>query len=409
MDSKQVEDLLEKYLNGEVSPAQAKLIEEWLEKNRISTNEWQQMSGEEREQWQGSLATSIQREIWGDPESVDDADHTLVPGRSRHLFFRAVAAAVFVLFTAGAVYWFYNDRDEALPVLTIEEPAADDAFPATNKAVLTLGDGSEVVLDEKDGDGLLAQEGNTALRKKGDQVIYNSGEGFISGREITYNTLTTPKGGQYRLVLPDGSKVWLNADSRLRYPVAFPKDKRTVELNGEAYFEVASKVNGKSKVPFTVQVVAVKGDAKADIHVLGTDFNINSYDDEQEMYATLLKGKVHVVPREGLQEKVSALLQPGQQAKIKASGEMEIVKDANIEEVMAWKNGLFIMNKAPVAAVLRQLGRWYDVEVEYRNGVPDGRISGDMPRDMKLSEMLKVIQLSGIKFKIAGKKIIVEP
>lgn len=221
--------------------------------------------------------------------------------------------------------------------------------------------------------------------------------------------LATPRGGQYNLVLPDGSHVWLNAASSIRYPVAFTNHARVVEVSGEVYFEVAPRKAAGKKVPFQVKVIDGAGEQKSFIEVLGTHFNINAYDDERSINTTLLEGKVNVHVNENSTVKGnSILLAPGQQARV-MDGEIKIIGEVDVNEAVAWKNGLFMMHRAEIPAVLRQLARWYDVDIEYNGGTPKGKISGDIPRSMQLSEVLKVMELSGVKCKIAGRKIVVEP
>jgi len=303
----------------------------------------------------------------------------------------AAAAVIFLLLGAG-VYLWVSRVPKADPARTGETAVLlkNDVAPGGNKAVLTLANGSAILLDSVH-TGILAQQGNAAVVKSNDgQLAYNTLH--EKPTEVLYNTLATPRGGQYRLVLPDGSKVWLNAASSIHYPTAFAGKERKVAITGEAYFEVAKN----ESMPF---VVMANGTA---VQVLGTQFNVNAYDDEVMVKTTLLEGAVRVT-----KDAATALLQPGEQAQLTKAGEIKLVHDADIEEAIAWKNGLFQLKSADVPTIMRQMARWYDVAIVYEGGVPDGHISGKVPRGMNLSKVLEVFELSGVHFKIEGKKIIV--
>jgi len=204
--------------------------------------------------------------------------------------------------------------------------------------------------------------------------------------------LSTPRAAQYQLVLPDGSKVWLNAASSIHYPTAFAGKERKVEITGEAYFEVAQD----ARLPFIVKTNGME------VKVLGTHFNVNAYEDEAMVRTTLLEGAVLMT-----KDAATALLQPGEQAQLTKAGDLKLVHNADIAEAVAWKNGLFQLNSADVPAIMRQMARWYDVEIVYEEGVPDGHISGKVPRGMNLSQVLEIFEVSGVHFKIEGRKIIV--
>jgi len=206
--------------------------------------------------------------------------------------------------------------------------------------------------------------------------------------------MTTTNGKQYQLQLSDGSKIWLNAASSVTYPTAFTGNERKITITGEAYFEIAHD----AKKPFTVSAHGM------DVEVLGTHFNVNAYDDEENTSTTLLEGSVKIKNRQA-----TTLLTPGQQLQLNKDGKINLVRDADVQEAVAWKDGLFIMKKAAIPSIMRQIARWYDVEVAYSNGVPAGRISGDIPRNMNLSKVLEVMELSGVHFMITGKKVLVTP
>jgi ferric-dicitrate binding protein FerR (iron transport regulator) len=271
------------------------------------------------------------------------------------------------------------------------QTASVDVQPGGSRARLTLADGSVVVLDNAK-QGTLVRQGQTDVVNKNGQLIYQPGKG--SGA-VLYNTLTTLKGETYATVLSDGTKVWLNAGSSLRYPVAFDGLDRTVQITGEAYFEVAHN----AQKPFHVRT----GDM--DVRVLGTHFNINAYGDEAMVTTTLLEGKVLVT-----KEKAVAALRPGQQATA-TIGEpsIHVVDNVDLDEVVAWKNGFFQFSNTALPIVMRQLARWYDVEVQYQGEVPQIEVVGKLPRNLTLSQAMIILKQLKVKYTVSGKKIIIAP
>jgi hypothetical protein len=288
-------------------------------------------------------------------------------------------------------YLLLNSDTKQQREVAIQKQPTKDIAPGSNKAILRLADGTEILLDSAH-DGTLAQQGVVKIIKLNNgQLAYNPQKG--KSEEILYNTITTPKGGQYQLVLADGTKVWLNAASSLRFPAAFAGKERIVELNGEGYFEVAKNAS----MPFHVRVHDM------DVQVLGTHFNINAYTDETAMRTTLLEGSVQVSQGEQTQ-----LLTPGQQAAASQNGQIQLADGVDVEEVMAWKNGMFQFQGADLETILRQAARWYDIDVEYKQRISD-RFSGQISKNVNLSQLLKILELTGkVHFEIEGRKIIVK-
>lgn len=302
------------------------------------------------------------------------------------------AAAVLVL--AAGAWWFMN-RDETKKSSQAVAAHPHDIAPGGDKALLTLADGTRVILDTAN-NGAISRQGNVTVIKLNGQLAYNK-EGAAS-KEVLFNTITTPRGGQYQLILADGTKVWLNAASSLRYPTTFAGNERSVELTGEGYFEVVHD----AKKPFHVKFYTASGDA-GDVQVLGTHFNINSYDDEPNIKTTLLEGRV-MVTRQDKQ----AYLSPGQQAIVRRGEEtIRVDNDVNTEEAIAWKNGLFIFNNTPLDAIMRQIGRWYNVDVVYQDKIPQETFNGAITRNTNLSEVLKVLEYTNIRFTVDGNTITV--
>jgi ferric-dicitrate binding protein FerR (iron transport regulator) len=405
-DLKIITELLRRYSTGAVTPAEQELIERWLQENELENNEWARMDRQYREHLikeTGEKLLQYANRETGSPVV------TLNPGLPRHRrsLFQLAAASVLILIAISSWYFMKGTR-QGIPVVKANtEAIRNDVAPGSNKAVLTLADGGTVVLDDAD-NGVLADQGSTRVSKQDSVLVYNQGQKSSIINMPVYNTLTTPKGGQYNLVLPDGSRVWLNAASSVKYPVAFVDDARVVEVKGEVYFEVAPLIRSGKKVPFRVKVLSEKNEQKSLVEVMGTHFNINAYDEEASVNTTLLEGKVKVSAREAARADF-AVLEPGQQAQVSnRDGAIKIIKDADVDEAVAWKNGLFMMSRADISVVLRQLARWYDVDIIYEKGMPEGKITGDIPRNMLLSEVLKVLKLSGIQCRIDGRKIIIE-
>jgi len=306
----------------------------------------------------------------------------------RTAWFRYAAAAVLLFVIGGSIY-YYNSR--SLPAIEPTNATAPfDVAPGGTIATLTLSNGAVIALDTAAA-GSLAVQGNTdVIKLQNGQLVYRAGKG--ASKEMAYNTIQIPRGGQYQVTLPDGSKVWLNAASSLRFPTAFTGRSREVEITGEAYFEIAAN----AKMPFYVKTNGVA------VEVLGTKFNVNAYSDEPAIRTTLLEGSVRI-----RKDKTTAVLAPGQQAELTTKGNIHIRKDADIDEAVAWKNGLFKLTSSDVGTIMRQLARWYDVEVEFEGGVPAGHITGEVPRNTSLLKVLKVFETSGVHFRIEGKKIVV--
>lgn len=274
-----------------------------------------------------------------------------------------------------------------------------DLPPGKSGAILTLTNGDQLVLDSL-GNGIIARDGGSETVLHDGKLIYNVRSG--NSGEIGYNEMTTPKGRNFRVELPDGTLVWLNAASSIRYPTAFTDDKREVTIKGEAYFEVMKNPN----MPFIVHV-----DNRADIEVLGTHFNINAYSDETVIKTTLLEGAVRLTrnPEPGTQNAESVTLKPGEQGLLTANNKLQTTNKIDLEQVMAWKNGLFNFEGAALSEVMKQLERWYDIEVVYEKGIPDIAFGGEMTKNISLAGLLLVLEKSDIHFKIEGRKLVVLP
>lgn len=318
------------------------------------------------------------------------------PAPVRHLenpkrkWYAVVAVAAF-LFAFGMGVWLNGGLfSEKRNVLSA------DVHPGGNRAALTLADGSIIDVDSA-ASGLLArQQGIRIFKDEDGTITYEQQNNGQYLPETAFNTITTPKGGQYRVILPDLSCVWLNAASSLRYPIRFSGAERRVELSGEAYFEVARN----DRQPFVVQSNG------QEVKVLGTQFNINAYDDESVVTTTLVDGSIAIVHLGQDGTILSHTLTPHQQATL-SNGSISIT-EVDIQPFTAWKNGQFVFRNTELDAILRQLERWYDIEVDYTT-LPDERFYGRMSRNVKLSEILNMLEVtSNIHFTIEERRLILE-
>ena len=388
-----MQDLFRKYLDNQCSPEEMKELlqhfnagENEIALRTLIAEELEVIDKHDGSQWkretEGVYAT-IKKQI--------DAEKTRIVPFSRKRWLQVAAA---ILIAGGFVlYNMISKSNSPQPVIVKNIPLQQDIAPGGDKAILTLADGSKIVLDSA-ANGNLTKQGNVKVIKLDGQLTYNT---TGSTTEVLYNTITTPRGGQYQLILADGSKVWLNAASSLRYPATFSGKERKVELTGEGYFEVVKN----AVTPFKVNVAD-----KGEVEVLGTHFNINSYVDEAAINTTLLEGSVRVT---GLKTNDSRLITPGQQAQLTANGQINIRKQVDIDEVMAWKNGKFIFQEADIKSVMRQIERWYDVEVSFRGNGTNEQFVGTIPRIVNISQILKMLEKTGaVKFEIEGKKVIVK-
>jgi len=318
----------------------------------------------------------------------------LAPPARRSRAWMYAAACLLLLFTGG-FFWF--SRSSSPAVAAHSTNSSNDVAPGGDKAVLTLGNDSTIVL-ENVANGHLALQGISRVSKDKNLLAYTAAgtpalsSPSTSTAALVYNTLTTPRAGQFQVLLPDGSKVWLNNASSLRYPTAFTGQTREVSLSGEAYFEIAKD----AAKPFIVRVNELA------IDVLGTSFNVLAYADEPAIKTTLLTGKVSLASG-GKQ----SMLVPGEQAVISKSGDWKRTKGVDVDEATSWQRGYFHFSHEDIGAVLRQLGRWYDVEVKFTIPVPDYTFDGEIDRTLSLSSILRHLEKSDLHFQIDGRKLIV--
>lgn len=342
--------------------------------------------------WRPMMERIVSREgEAGSPSTIAQDESLVVSLKGRtHLWKRiAVAASIIgAIFFAG--YWMMKDKPTDDGPQTTVIQTNDVQAPDKNRAQIKLSDGTVVYLDSA-ANGELAMQGNVKLVKNANgEIEYNRESAIVNG-EIQYNTLFNPRGSRVQpLTLSDGTKVWLNSESSIKYPIAFNGSQRKVEITGEAYFEVTHDASKKF-------IVVSNG---VNTEVLGTHFNINSYTDEGSLKVTLLEGSVKVVNPES-----SIVIKPGQQAQV--TGGIKVSSNVDVEQVMAWKNGSFQFKQAGIESIMREIARWYDIEVVYEGDKPAGQYAGMISRNTNLSEVLKIFELNGVKTRIEGKRLVV--
>jgi transmembrane sensor len=406
------QELAEKWLNNTISPQENEEFLQWYNNGQENDIYVPRDYADSDQELKRRIFAEINQSI---SEPVTSSSY-----RVQSWF---AAAAVIIAFFAAGLYFSSETKEikqyvadkvisepkmvsplkRISPVSEIEDQKSvmvNDIEAGENKAILTLGDGSKIILDDAKNGILANQGGNSVLKAAEGEVIYS----FLSEVKdpptvdehtaVIYNTIETPKGGKFQIKLPDGSKVWLNAASSLRFPTVFNGSKRQVELKGEAYFEVSPDKSKIFEVNTRNQVV----------QVLGTHFNINAYLDEPTVNTTLLEGSVRV---SDLRTNISQLLKPGEQSQL--SEQIEVINLKNTNEAVAWKEGYFQFDEADIKTVMRQIERWYDVSVVYEGDLPNYRFGGEIERNLSLLQVLKVLEKTKVHFRLEGREVIVMP
>ena len=381
--------LITRQWSGALTPAEVQELEQWAEEAPQNRRLLNKMSNEE-------ALLEKELRLWKqiDPAQAFANWISLRQTRRRARLLRISgwsAAAACMLATVAVIGLKRGtiQKDSPAPVLITKTPTI---LPGRNTATLTLANGKRILLDSA-GTGVLARQGNAKLVKVDNGTIAYWVTGAKEEGAVTYNTLATPRAAQFKLQLPDGTQVWLNNASSIRYPSSFFGSTRTVELTGQAYFDVAKDAGH----PFLVKAGALSVD------VLGTGFDLSAYSDEPEVLTTLVQGKIQV-EKNGQR----AILEPGQQVAATGDGGWK-VKPVNTEAVTAWRDGLFNFDNADLHTVLRQLARWYDVDVEFRGAVPEKRLQGQMQRSLTLNQVLEILKDKDVQFVLQGRKLIVSP
>lgn len=388
-NKEQIKELLRRYMDGTAGDAGQQALKEVLADGGMEemvVTALQELAVET-----GSDAAAVPQEWYGMHKAITSVDKPFSPRTKRLPLFKGWgwAAAAAVLLAVATVLWTGTDR-KTFPVAAVE-PAQDtaEAAPGAYGAVLTLADGSTVALDSL-GEGTIAAQAGASVRLTGGQLAYDAAG---AAGEVAWNMMTTARGKQFRLVLPDGSRIWLNAASSIRYPTTFATGDRMVELKGEAYFEIAAN----PQQPFRVIL-----DPETEVQVLGTAFNASNYADGAGITrTTLVEGAVRIKSFNH-----SQTLKPGQQA-LTAPGKIQLISGVDTEQVLAWKSGLFNFNGVGIKEVMQELERWYDIDVKYEGTITAEKFRGGMQRSLQLSEVLESLKYMGVKCRLEGRTLIV--
>ncbi len=392
MQQEEVQKLVEKYLHNTASAEEIQKLFQWYRSEMNTDSEWNFDPQEDEESLKSFIFSKI---------DVPDLAERQIPVYRRY-YSLAAAATVLIFLVSGLYFYVKNDQIQTapVPVKVAVKQIVKDIQPGGIKAILTLSDGKKIVLDDSQ-NGVLINQGGIKIHKNSKGIIEYTLSKSVNDQSLTekseiqtvYNTIQTPVGGKFQLNLADGSKVWLNSASSLRFPVFFSGDSREVELKGEAYFEVSKHDDKKFSVRSGNQTV----------EVLGTHFNINAYSDEPSITTTLIEGAVRVIE---LNSKKSQILKPGEQSKVDRDIRIQR-KDTQAE--VAWKEGYFYFENARIETVMRQLGRWYGITARYEGTLPEHHFEGAIATNLTLLEVLEILQKSNIHFRLEGKEVVVMP
>lgn len=387
METSQLEALIKKYNRGQCTPEEKQWLEQWY-----LSFEWTQ-----QEELPQAALKEFKEEVWHNlqrtpNEGVASPEPPLIPihNKQGNRWWYYGAAAILLL--AGSIYFLTNNQppENDLAQVKNETQVQKPILPGTSKASLTMADGSVISLDSAAVTQLKEADGTTIDKRLG-TIVYNNT--IEKNKKILYNTLHIPRGGEYQLVLPDGSKVWLNAASSLRFPTSFTEKERTVYLTGEAYFEIAKN----QAQPFKVVL-----EKDMEIQVVGTHFNVMAYNDEDYIKTTLAEGKIKFKNASH-----TVFLNPAQQAALKKNTQQLEVKGVDIDKEIAWKNGMIEFHDDDLPYIMRQLARWYDVEVSFEGSIPGGSYNGSIARKATLPEVMQILKLAGVKYWLDNKKVVI--
>jgi ferric-dicitrate binding protein FerR (iron transport regulator) len=384
-----IDAILYKAISGEeIDAREQSLLDDWLaadEANRAQYTNWK-----DETYFRQKLEEIHQIDEAAAKQKIEEKIATtgrVIPLKS----WLKYAAAAVLLITVGTYFWI-NKSTSVKPSQTNTNIIAvhqNDVAPGQSKAVLTLSDGRKIALDSNS-DNSLDEQGHLIKNKNGQLVYQQSGQ---HTNEVLYNTLTTARGETYSIKLSDGSIVTLNSASSIRYPIAFPTNERKIEITGEAFFDVTHD----AAHPFIVSKGGI------DITVLGTLFNVNTYE-EEDPRVTLIQGSVKVT----LEKQQPLIIKPGEQVFVTNDKQLKVTNQVNLEAVMAWKNGRFYFDNASITSVMKQLQRWYNIEVEYEGAKPTQAFGGELQRNLNLSQIIRALEHTGVRFKIEGRKVTVK-
>jgi transmembrane sensor len=390
MQKEEVRELVEKYLHNTASREEEERLLQWYWKESSLESEWELNNSQTENELKSMIYAKIIKH-----DEIDTGSNF----KSKSKFSRLRVPLLFMAVVIIGTYFYTSRVQKENTDQVVASVKPNDILPGGSRAILTLADGRKIELDESE-NGVLVNQGSIKVHKNSDGIIEYT---FIKQErkdiavsdkaEPVYNTIETPVGGKYQLNLADGTKVWLNSSSSLRFPIFFSDDNREVELKGEAYFEVSKDFKRKFSVRSGIQTV----------EVLGTQFNINAYSDEKSIKTTLFEGEIRVID---LKTNDSKLLKPGEQSNVDQSIQ---IKRIDTQAEIAWKEGYFYFKKADIQTVMRQLGRWYGVTTRYEGNIPVNHFSGSISNSLTLLEVLEILEKSDIHFSLDGKEVVVMP
>jgi ferric-dicitrate binding protein FerR (iron transport regulator) len=384
-DQELILEALRKFSKGQATEEEILFVNQWFRYAETQPDILDSMTGEARDLLEKEMHQQIAKDIRAPRLPIVRSDQSL--GRR----WRYAAAAVVILAggITGLYAIFHGSKRMDLAQTGVRHLPADKIEPGSTRAILQLGDGAEIQLDSVQ-NGVLSKQGSTQIIKvQAGNLVYQTGTS--NNDQVSFNTIIVPRGGYYNVTLPDGTKVWLNAASSLRFPTSFSGNSREVELRGEAYFEIASN----KKMPFSVAI------NQTSVQVLGTHFNVNGYDDEGSIRTTLLEGAVKF--RYGSDEK---LIRPGQEIIYSKQTHSAAVQQADTNQVMGWKNGFFEFDNLELPAIMRLISRWYNVDVSYHS-TRQIELTGSLSRKSKLEEVLQLLEKNGVHVTVNDRTIII--
>jgi transmembrane sensor len=397
MEPSRLKYLFNAYYNKTASPEERAEFLEFVEQSEhdedlkaLLTEKWHTHQNEKEILDDGKADEMLSAIFQGHTPNLREAVFPKV--NYTHQFMRIAVAAAIFLITGMSIYtWLRSQHLNPKTAQLVTKGKSDQIVQGGKKAVLTLGDGSKITLDTTM-QGMVIRQGDAKVSRQSLSTLAYHPENK-NPELMVYNTLTTPKGGQYQVILPDQTRVWLNSSSSIRFPTQFKGKEREVSITGEAYFEVIKD----AAMPFKITA------NHTEIEVLGTHFNVMAYPDESSINTALLEGSVRVSA--GRETKI---LVPGQESRVSKSGKINTFT-VDADEVLAWKNGWFNFNNCDIQKVMRQISRWYDVEVEYQGKLPTGHFSGVVSSANEIDKVLDILRTGGVNFKTEGRKIIVLP
>lgn len=410
-----ISSLIIRHLQDDLTTEESQALTAWMEINDTNRELFHQLTDPTFLQQEltsySETNQRIQQMVYDRLQQQDQDDSIPLYTKSRGWLRWSVAAAA-ILMVAFVGTWYLTRKLTPAPVAIVQQnPKPLPILPGGNKATLTLGDGSVVNLDST-ANGLVSNQGNVKVVKSNNGLLTYESANTKQATAIPYNILSTPRGGQYQLLLPDGSKVWLNAASSIKYPAAFTGNERSIAITGEAYFEVAKAFDRRgNRIPFAVTIPpSTGGVGGGHIEVLGTHFNVNAYGDEHPVVATLLEGKISIDNKQlAIGKEQSTVITPGQQAVINEHQEIKVKDKADIESATAWMKGFFDMHNADIKKVMLQVSRWYNVDVVYAGPVPHQTFDGNIDCNIPLADLLALLQQMGhFNVQIEGRTITIK-